>query len=143
MKNVGHCGCLTKKNCQLKLSKMTKNTFNILRGKWCKFPLSIGFLRNCLRLTSVSQFFRFWIKMRVFNFLMIKVDDRIASGNFRVSRKLISWLKCLCNFRKVIESKFTCHFRFLQIYHSVSKQFQPWCYAQNNLFITFIGNMTF
>ena len=31
MKNVGHYGCLTKKNCQLKLSKMARNTFNILR----------------------------------------------------------------------------------------------------------------
>ena len=33
MKNVGHYGCLTKKNWQLKLSKLARNTFNILRGK--------------------------------------------------------------------------------------------------------------
>ena len=33
MKNVGHYGCLTKKNSQLKLSKLARNTFNILRGK--------------------------------------------------------------------------------------------------------------
>ena len=33
IKNVGHYGDLTKKNCQLKLSKMARNTFNILRGK--------------------------------------------------------------------------------------------------------------
>ena len=32
MKNVH--GCLINKNCQLKLSTMTRNTFNILRGKW-------------------------------------------------------------------------------------------------------------
>ena len=123
--------------------KWLKILLTFLEVSDVSFHFQSVFLRDCLRLISVSQFFRFWIKMRVFNFLMIKVDDRIASGNFRVSRKLISWLKCLCDFRKVIESKFTCHFRFLQIYHSVSKQFQPWCYAQNNLFITFIGNMTF
>ena len=28
-KNVGHYGCLTKKNCLLKLSAMTRNTLNI------------------------------------------------------------------------------------------------------------------
>ena len=33
IKNVGHYGDLTKKNCQLKLSKMARNTINILRGK--------------------------------------------------------------------------------------------------------------
>ena len=33
MKNVDHYGGLTKKNCQFKLSKMTRNTFNIFRGK--------------------------------------------------------------------------------------------------------------
>ena len=33
MKNVGHYGSLTKKSCQLKLSKMARNAFNILRGK--------------------------------------------------------------------------------------------------------------
>ena len=33
IKSVGHYGDLTKKNCQLKLSKMARNTFNILRGK--------------------------------------------------------------------------------------------------------------
>ena len=33
MKNVGHYGCLNKKNCQFKLSKMARNTYNILRGK--------------------------------------------------------------------------------------------------------------
>ena len=44
IKNVGHYGCVTKKNCQLKLSKMARNTFNIVRGNWCKFLLKIGFL---------------------------------------------------------------------------------------------------
>ena len=62
MKNIDHYGCLTKKNCPLKLYTMVRNTFNI-RGGRCKFPLQIVstinwfFLRNCLMLTSVSQFF--------------------------------------------------------------------------------------
>ena len=57
---------------------------------------------------------RFGIKMRVFNFLMMKVYVWIVLGNFRVNRKLVFWLKCFCDFRwKVVESKFTCHFRFL------------------------------
>ena len=59
MENVGHYGCLIKKYCQLKLSTMARNTFNIRRGRWCKFPLWIHstinrFLRNCLRLTFSS-----------------------------------------------------------------------------------------
>ena len=29
MKNFGHYGCLTKRNCQLKSSAMARNTFNI------------------------------------------------------------------------------------------------------------------
>ena len=31
-KNVGHYGCLTKKNCLLKLSAMARNTLNIWRA---------------------------------------------------------------------------------------------------------------
>ena len=38
-KNVGHYGCLTKKNCQLKLSAMARNTLNIWRASQCKFTL--------------------------------------------------------------------------------------------------------
>ena len=33
MNNVGHYGCLTKKYCQLKLSALARNTFNIRRGR--------------------------------------------------------------------------------------------------------------
>ena len=33
MKNVGHYGCLIKNYCLLKLSTMTRNTFNIRRGR--------------------------------------------------------------------------------------------------------------
>ena len=32
MKNVGHYVCLMKKNCQLKLSTMARNTIEIRRG---------------------------------------------------------------------------------------------------------------
>ena len=32
MKNVSHYGCLTNKNCQLKLSAIARNTFTICRG---------------------------------------------------------------------------------------------------------------
>ena len=38
-KNVGHYGCLTKKNSQLKLPAMARNTFNICRASQCKFTL--------------------------------------------------------------------------------------------------------
>ena len=53
MKNVGHCGCLIKKYCQLKLSTMTRNTSNNRKGR---FQYKLVFLRDHLRLTSVFKF---------------------------------------------------------------------------------------
>ena len=76
-----------------------------------------------------------------FTFSMMKVDVWIIPGIFRVNRKLIFYLKLLCNFRwKVIECKFTWHSFSYSSIPPVSKYFWPWCYAQHNLFITFIGN---
>ena len=68
--------------------------------------------------------------MRVFNFLMMKVDVPIISGNFKVDFLIEVFMRFSL---KVIEFKFTCHFFFLQ--------FDPSCYAEHNLFIAFIGNM--
>ena len=38
-KNVGHYGCLSKKNCQLKLSATARNTLNIWTASQYKFTL--------------------------------------------------------------------------------------------------------
>ena len=56
--------------------------------------------------------------MQVFNFLMIKVDGPIILGNLKVEF-LIEILMQF--FFKVIESKFPCHFCFLQFNSSCFK----------------------
>ena len=64
----------------------------------------------------------FGVEMRFLLFLMMKVDVWIISGIFRVNRRLISYLKLLCNFCwKVTESKFTWHFLFLHLNPSCFK----------------------
>ena len=80
----------------------------------------------------------------VFTFLTMKVEVPIISGIFRVNRNLIFYLKLLCNFCwNMMESKSTCiSFSYSSI-PPVLKEFWPWCYAQHNLFITFIGNTIF
>ena len=112
-----------------------------------RFRYKLGFLSNCLKLTSA---FEFSSSLRDFEFrcsFYFLNDESWCSDNFRNFQgklRLIFHLKLLCNFRwKVIESKFTWHFLFLQFNSPCLKQFWPWCYAQHNLFITFIGNTKF
>ena len=54
MKNVGRYGCLTKKNSQLKLSTVARNTLKFVEVGHVTFYHK---LKNCLRLTSVSKLF--------------------------------------------------------------------------------------
>ena len=91
-----------------------------------RFHYKLGFLRNCLRLTSAFEFssplrdLQFRCGFYLFN------DESwswIISGIFRVNRKLIFHLKLLCNFRwNIMESKFTWHFLFLQLNPSCFKR---------------------
>ena len=89
MKNVGRYGCLTKKNSQLKLSTVARNTFNIRRGRSCNFlpyikelfKVNLGF--RTFKLTEGSDL------DSVFNFLLMKFNVLIISGDFRVNRKFI------------------------------------------------------
>ena len=112
-----------------------------------RFDYKLGFWSNCLKLTSAFEFssslrdLEFRCGFYFFN------NERWCSDNFRYfqgkSRLIFHW-ELLCNFCwKVIESKFMWDFLFLQFNPPVSKQFWPWCYAQHNVFITFIGNIKF
>ena len=82
------------------------------------FSLYIG---NCLRLTTTFEFssslrdLEFRCGFYFFNY------ESWCSDNLRVNWRLISYLKLLCDFLwKVLESKFTWHFLFLQ--------FNPSCF---------------
>ena len=60
-KNVGHYGCLTKKNCLLKSSAMARNTFNIWRLAdvnlhYDSFSLQIGIFNELFKATSAFEF---------------------------------------------------------------------------------------
>ena len=89
MKYVSHYDCLAKKKDQLKLSTMARNTFNICRGRQC-FLYKSGFLRYNLRLTSIFEFFNSMreskFKCGFLIFLIMKLDVRITSCNFRVNK---------------------------------------------------------
>ena len=112
-----------------------------------RFHYKWRFLSNCLELTSAFEFFsslrdlEFRCGFYFFN------NESWCSDNFRYFQgksRLIFHLKWLCNFRwKVIESRCIWHFLFLQFNPSCFKTCWPWCHAQHNLFITFIGNAKF
>ena len=69
-------------NCQLKWTAMAINTFNNSRGR--KFPLQVLFTANLsFQIFQLTEGFGVWI--RVFNFLMMKVDVRTTSDNFRLN----------------------------------------------------------
>ena len=53
MENVDHYGCLTKKNCQLKLSTMARSFFNIPRVGDVNFCYKSMFCKEML--TSISK----------------------------------------------------------------------------------------
>ena len=124
-KNVGHYGCLTKKNCQLKLClQWLQILLTFVRLANVSFRYKSGFLRNCLRLTWV---FEFSISLRNFKFrcgfYFFNAESWcLISGIFRINERLVFYLKLLCKtFRwKVIECKFKWHFLFLQ--------FNPFCF---------------
>ena len=101
-----------------------------------RFRYKLGFLSNCLKLTSAFEFssslrdLEFRCGFYFFN------NESWCSNNFRYFQgksRLIFYLELLCSIHwKVIESKFKWHFLFLQLIPPVSKQFWPWCYAQHN-----------
>ena len=111
-----------------------------------RFHYKLGFLSNCLKLTSAFEFssslrdLEFRCGFYFFN------DESWCSDNFRYFQgksRLIFHLKLLWNFRwKVIGSKFAWHFLFLQ--------FNPSCFKTVLAMmlcltwpITFIGNTKF
>ena len=108
-KNVSHYDCLGKKKNQLKLSAMARNTFNIRRGRQC-FLYKSGFLRYNLRLTSIFEFFNSLreskFKCGFLIFLIMKLDVRITSCNFRVNK----------NFSNNILMQFLLKGNFIQIH---------------------------
>ena len=91
MKKVGYYGCLTKKNCQLILSTMARNSLNIHHSQEKVMQVSTinrVFSKELFEANFSFQIFQltegFGVQIRVFNFLIMKVYVRIISGNFHL-----------------------------------------------------------
>ena len=70
--------------------------------------------------------------MRFFNFLVIQVD--VFLGKLKVEFLKVE--------RYLNPTSYAISFSY-SLTPLVSKQFQPWCYVQHDLFIAFSGNMKF